>query len=266
MEVVELLRRGELQAAIEAATNGVRRAPADIDQRYSLVALLAMQGELDRADSHLEAIGSLRPDLAFAVSVYRSCLEAEEERRRVFDGKAEPGRPPEPSAIVDRRITLRRCLLGAGDAAAAMSACADEPPVAGTLDGRPFAALVDHDDALGGVLEVFASGRYLWLPFANLRSLSFEPPKGLFDLLWVGCNFEDHDGRRALVHVPVLYAGSHTHADPLVRCGRKTEWSDEAGVAFRGFGPRVLRADDQEVPLLDVRRIDLTRPAGAAHG
>ncbi|MBZ0151966.1 MAG: virulence protein SciE type, partial [Planctomycetes bacterium] len=74
MEVVELLRRGELQAAIEAATNGVRRAPADIDQRYSLVALLAMQGELDRADSHLEAIGSLRPDLAFAVSVYRSCL------------------------------------------------------------------------------------------------------------------------------------------------------------------------------------------------
>lgn len=266
MDVVELLRRGELQKALEAATDGVRRSPTDIDQRYALVALLTMRGELDRADSHLEAISSLRPDLAFAASVYRACLEAEEERRRVFEGKAMPGRPPEPSAIVDNRIALRRSLLGDGDPGAAMAACADEPRVSGTMDGDAFASLADHDDALGGVLEVFASGRYLWLPFANLRSLSFEEPKGLFDLLWAGCNFEDRDGRRAAVHVPVHYAGTSTHPDPLVRCGRKTEWADEGGVAFRGFGPRVLRADDREVPLLDIRRIELARGDDAANG
>lgn len=255
MEAFDLLRRGELEAAISALVDQVRRAPAEVDHRYNLAGALVLNGDLDRADTHLDAISTMRPELTVAVSVFRNCLQAEEERRRVFAGRATPGRPPEPSPIVEHRIALRQRLLDGGDVAAAFAACADEPGTPGELDDVPFASLADHDDGLGGVLEVFAGGRYLWLPFANIRSLEFSAPRGLLDFSWAAAEFEDRDGRRATIHVPVMYAGTSTHANPLVRAGRVTEWEDERGVVFRGFGPRVLRVDDRELPLLDVRAV-----------
>lgn len=254
MDAFELLRQGKLQDAIDATIALVKKQPTAVDHRYNLAGLCVLQGDLDRADTHLDAISSLRPDLAVAVGVYRSCLEGEEERRRVYAGAASPGLPPETTDGLEARIRLRQQLATGGDAAAALAAC-QEPPVAGQLDGADFASLVDHDDTLGPVLEVFAGGRYLWVPFAGLRSLQFAAPRGLLDFLWTSCDFEDREGRRATVHVPVLYAGTSAREDPLVRYGRVTEWEDEGGIAFRGFGPRVLRADDREIPLLEVRTV-----------
>ncbi|MCA8951016.1 MAG: hypothetical protein KDE27_16040 [Planctomycetes bacterium] len=255
MDAFELLKTGDLASAIEATIGAVRAHPTDVGHRYNLAAMLVMQGDLDRADTHLDAISTLDPKLAVAAAVFRACLEAEEERRRVFAGTAKPGMPPAGAEAIERRVELHERLRAGDDANAAMAACAGDAAGQGELDGATFRSLADQDETLGGVLEVYASGRYLWLPLNGFRSLDFAAPKGLLDLVWASCEFEDRDGRRATVHVPVLYADTAAHADPLVRVGRVTAWTDCDGIAFRGHGPRLLQVDDREVPLLDVRSI-----------
>src|SRR5256884_9996718 len=58
------------------------------------------------------------------------------------------------------------------------------PRASGTLNGRPFATLEDADPRIGPRLEVFAAGRYLWIPFAHLAPVRMSAPKRLRDLLW----------------------------------------------------------------------------------
>src|SRR6266571_4683589 len=51
----------------------------------------------------------------------------------------------------------------------------------------------------------------------------FDPPR---DLLWLPATLEAHPGPVGEVFLPVLYTGSHTHADERVKLGRMTDWLD----------------------------------------
>lgn len=265
MDAYDLLREGRLDDALRLQTEAVKSRPSDVDARYVMVAVLALLGEFDRAERHLTAIAELHPELAAASAVYSGLVTAEEERRRVYQDGETPGLAPDVPDALHARAALRRH-LARGDAAAAQTAWqqvqqAGGGDVGGEVDGRRFGRIRDYDDSLGDVLEVFAGGRYLWLPWRSIRSLSCAPPRGLLDLIWARCDLTDARGIRATVHVPVLYAGTAGHADPLVRSGRKTEWQDEAGLVFRGHGPRILLLDEDEVPFLSLR--ELTCGGGA---
>jgi type VI secretion system protein ImpE len=196
-----------------------------------------------------------------AVSMYRSLLAAEEERARAYAGKAPPNVAPEAEAagmVHDRiaALTLVQNERWADAQVLLARAQNSEAPRAGSLDSVAFASLADYDELLGPVLEVFAGGRYFWVPFLRLQRVEITAPRSSLDLLWLPATIFEHGGVEARVHLPVHYAGTHTHADPLVRAGRKTVWEDVGGVAFRGFGPRLLLADGaRDVPLLSVRSI-----------
>jgi len=263
MDGLDLLAKGDLAAALEQQTALVRQQPADPDHRYNLAAMLTMRGELDRALGQLTTIGKLQPQLANAVAVYHGLLEAEEERRRVYAGLARASLPPDAPVGLDGRRELRARLAG-GDAAqarAAMERLVAQPSGAGSIDGAPFARLVDADESLGDVLEVFAGGRYLWWPFCGIAALVFAPPRALLDFIWAPCELRERSGRTSRVHVPVLYCGSLGHADAAICRARRTEWVDEHEVAFRGFGQRIFAVDDGERPLLEVRRIEFAPAA-----
>lgn len=257
MEAISLFQQSKLGEALEVQTAALRADPTNVDGRYHMAGLLGFAGEFDRALAHLDFIAGERPELAPAVAMYVSSVHGEEERRRIYAQGHVPSTDPENEAAVRRRVRLRQH-LAAGDAAGAakeMAAIAAEPVPKASLAGGEPVPFFDHDDGIGALLEVFVGGRCLWLPTANLRSLEFTPPRGLLDLLWAQCAIETRSGQRYAAHVPALYSGTAGRSDAQVRCGHKTEWQDELGVAFRGYGQRVFVAGDQEIGILELRSI-----------
>jgi type VI secretion system protein ImpE len=263
MTAEELFREGRLDDAIQAQVQVVKKSPADQDARFLLFALLCFAGDLERAERHLDALSTQDQVLQRGSLLYRSLLSSETERRKVFEHGARPVLPPDPPANVEPRL---RALahLRAGDPAAA-GKCIDEAvaatsAIAGSLGGEPFDQIRDYDDLLGSVLEVFAGGRYLWLPFENIRSLEIAEPATALDTLWAPASLRDKGGEEARVHLPVLYPGSHAHAEGALRLGRQSAW-EERGELYVGAGQKVLLTargeETAEHALLSVRSLEL---------
>jgi type VI secretion system protein ImpE len=272
MTAQELFDKGQLAEAIQQQNEQVRAHPADQDERYFLVVLLAFAGELDRAFLQLQTIDSQNPDLSGGTTVYRGLLSAEAERWAVFHGAGRPLLPPDCPAHVESRLEVLEAVR-TGDAALADAALerANEhaPELQGKLNGEAFEAIRDYDDVLGPVLEVYAGGKYLWLPFDHIRQLDISEPEHQLDLLWAPAKLLDAAGEEASVHLPVLYEGSSQAEDGRARIGRLTEWVDWEDVVFRGVGQKTLlcaQADElREKGLLEVRTLELAdAPSGGA--
>jgi type VI secretion system protein ImpE len=135
-------------------------------------------------------------------------------------------------------------------------------PVAGTINGRPFLSIEDADPRLGARLEVMAGGRYLWLPFAHIAAVHVEPPAHLRDLRWlparVATNASVRDMELGEVLLPSLTPAAWRHEDPELRLGRATDWDELPDGAFAPVGQKLLRIDDELVPLVDVRDLVIT--------
>jgi len=247
----------------------VRARPGDVDARVELMVLLCFAGELDRAAAQLDTLALQNPELAVGTAHYRGLLGAEAERRAVYERDGAPLLPPDCPAHVEARLEALRALRG-GDAAAAgealQQAMDSAPAHEGKLDGESFDSLVDRDDVLGPVLEVYAAGRYLWLPLERVRRLELAAPRRRIDLLWPTATLADTAGGEANVHLPALYAGSHAATDGRLQLGQMTDWRDELGVAFRGIGQKVLCARrgerEREIGLLELRTLELAGDGG----
>jgi type VI secretion system protein ImpE len=233
----ELFQAGKLNEAVQALGVEVRDNPTDVRRRTFLFELLCFQGEFDRAEKHLNLLADASPDAKLGAMLYFSALHAERTRHQLFERKEYPHAP------------------ASGDARG------------GTLDGKPFENLQDADPRVGPRLELFAAGAYLWIPFEHVESIEIQQPKKLRDLLWIpalvrtGPAFQDKELGEVLM--PVLAPFSYKRADDSVRLGRATEWDEEEGESVP-FGQRVLLVDGEEVPLLEIRKIEFARAAEAS--
>jgi len=259
----ELFKEGRLAEAIEAQNAEVKRHPADEDARYLLFVLLCFAGELERAEKQLDVLGRQDQKAQMGGLLYRSLLVAELERRQVFEGDARPVLPPDPPDYVEERLRALESLR-AGDLDGLEKsidrAVEQSPILSGSLDGREFEGLRDYDDLLGTTVEIFAGGRYLWMPLDRLQRLEISEPTTVLDTLWHPAKLRDAEGEEADVHLPVLYAGSYAHEKEAVRLGRVTEWI-ERGEYYMGAGQHILLVSRQgevgEEPLLGIRKLEL---------
>ncbi len=266
MDLQAQLDDGDLDAAVASCIAAVKARPGDANSRYRLFAVLCFTGDLHRARKHLAALDVGDPELGRALPVYINLLASEQERRAVYRHGVEPMLPPDPPEhLVLRRDALAAAGRGEHDRSAALveQAVAAQPELTGTLNGAAVNAVRDLDDQLGSLLEVFAGGRYLWLPLERFASLETEPPRNLLDLMWLPARLTDHGGASSTVHLPVLYEGSwEAGDDPRCATGRTTEWYDAGGGLARGRGQRVLAwsapdGDANELPLLELRTLEL---------
>jgi type VI secretion system protein ImpE len=62
--------------------------------------------------------------------------------------------------------------------------------------------------------------------------------------------------------VPALYPDSGSHPNDLVRLGRMTDWRQRGEELYMGAGQRLFAVDGEEKPLLDLREVEFTTPAG----
>ncbi|HET8549514.1 MAG TPA: type VI secretion system accessory protein TagJ [Bryobacteraceae bacterium] len=232
-----LFREGKLDEAIAALGDALRSDPSNTRNRTFLFELLCFAGEYDRAEKHLRILGDAGKDALAAGLLYLGALHAE----RIRQGMFAEDRLPAPAAAA---------------------------PFSGALNGKPFRTLADGDARIGARLEVLAGGDYLWIPFEHIAELTIEPPRRLRDLLWASARLRTGPGFRGQdlgeVLIPAIAAGSAQHEDNQVRLGRVTEWyRDEKGNEFP-LGRKLWLVDGEEMPLLEVRTLEIHSTATAS--
>ena len=239
MTAKELFQAGRLDEAVQALGAELRSDPTDTRRRIFLFELLCFAGEFDRAEKQLDIIAQSGREAGMGALLYRGALHAERLRHDLFAKKDYPSAP-------------------AGD-----------EPAAGSLNGKPFESIEDADPRIGARLEIFAAGAYLWLPFKPIASVEMQSPKRLRDLLWIpaivrpGPSFQGAELGEVLL--PALCVFSSKHPKDDVRLGRMTEWEEQDGVTAPA-GQKMLLVDDEEVPILEVRKLEFAIQEEAAAG
>jgi type VI secretion system protein ImpE len=233
----QLFEQGRVREAVKELASYLRDHPADAGQRTFLFELLCIAGDYARAEKQLSILADGGAEAELGAVLYYSALHAEKTRNETFE-KAEFSKHT-PAA-----------------------------PASGTLNGRKFQSLRDADPDLGGRLEVFAAGAYLWIPFAHIESLQMDAPKRLRDTLWApalirtGPAFKSTELGEVLI--PVIYPFSWKNENESVWLGRVTDWSaDEHGTEYPS-GQKVLLVDGEEVPLLEIRSLEFDKQAAPA--
>lgn len=259
----QLLRAGDPRAALARLTDAVRAKPADAKLRTFLAQLLCVLGQWERAHTQLNVVAEMDKLAIPMRETVGHAIRCELIRAQVFAGKRAPmvfGQPDEWLAM------LIESLLRAGGGEAGLAedlarrAFDAAPAVGGLIDEKRFEWLADADSRIGPVLEACVNGRYYWVPFARLASVSFEAPEDLRDCVWMPAQLLFANGGETVALIPTRYPGSQDSADGLICLARKTEWIGIGDERYAGLGQRVLVSDQGEHDLMAVRRIEFDAP------
>jgi type VI secretion system protein ImpE len=254
----ELLDAGDLGAAIDEVTRGVKSNPTDMQQRVLLFELLCFAGEWDRAKRQLDVVGEQSATATIGVMAYHNNIKAEQDREALFSRGLQPHFLSEPPAYVDLHLdAINRLREDNVDEAREVLDRAEEerPAMSGTLNGAPFLDFRDYDDVVGPVLELIVQDKYTWVPLEHVRQVDISPPKHLRDLLWATTRLETTDGTIGEAFLLNLYAGSSKHPDDQVKLGRMTEWKKASESLYLGAGLRLFLVDDHDTAMLQVKNI-----------
>jgi type VI secretion system protein ImpE len=256
----QTLRDGRVEEALAELQNEVRKAPDNAEYRVFLFQLLCVIGDWERARAQLKVLGELSAGSFPLVHVYGAAITCELLRAEVFAGARTPMVLGEPLPWLARLFqALSVAAQGHSAEAASLRAEALEQAsaVPGTIDGQAFEWIADADSRLGPVCEAIVDGRYYWVPFERIRSVTLEAPADLRDVVWMPARLGLPNGGEASTLIPARYPGSEADRDGQIRLGRKTEWDEVAPETFHGRGQRMFATTGGEYALLSVRRIEL---------
>jgi type VI secretion system protein ImpE len=260
-----LFASGQLQEALRALSAEVRRRPADARLRVFLFQLLALLGDWERAAQQLQLAGELEEQNALMVSAYALALWGEREREAVLTGNASANVIGEPAPWhAPLAQSLRALCAGRVGEALELRANAFDAAgtVAGTIDGEPFEWIADADPRFGPCLELILKTGYAWVPFAQIRSLTFEAPTDLRDKIWAPVQITWQSGAEGVGFVPCRYPGSERAGVSGLALATHTEWIGQGGDCFVGRGQRVFVTDTAEYSLLDLRSVTFAAHSG----
>ncbi len=263
---VELVRNGQLNDALAALQQEVRRQPGEAKLRVFLFQLLAVLGQWERAAGQLQVAGELDPGALAMVQSYRDALNCERLRNDIFAGQRSPlvlGDPPAWLAGLLQALQLDAQGESAGARALREQSFEAAPAQAGRIDGADFAWCADADERLGPVLELVMNGRYYWVPFERIRTLKIEAPKDLRDAVWTPANLTWSNGGEAVGLIPTRYAGTAESGDNALLLARRTDWLGDEASGFRGVGQRMFATDQGEYALMATRELQFDTAATA---
>jgi len=254
------LKDGDPAAALARLQEDVRTRPADAKLRVFLFQLLCVLGQWERALNQLKVASELEPLALPMAQMYGDAVRCEAIRTEVFEGRKSPmilGEPEQWLALlIESRLRAGRGETGPAEELR-LRAFEEAPASSGELDGQPFEWLADADSRLGPVMEAIINGRYYWVPFSRLTTVTLEAPEDLRDLVWMPAQLQFDNGGESIALIPTRYPGSESSDDGAIVLARKTSWEPIAGDTYRGLGQRVLATDSGETPLLDVRAISV---------
>ncbi|WP_209426244.1 type VI secretion system accessory protein TagJ [Pararhodobacter sp. SW119] len=260
MDATEHLKSGDLEGALQALQREVRAKPGDPRLRVFLFQLLCVLGDWKRAITQLKLCAELDPRAIPMAQAYREAIVCEMQRQKVFAGEASPmvmGDPQQWLALlIQAQGHLARGEIGHAETLRGQAFDA-APASPGEIDGTRFEWISDADMRLGPVLEAVINGRYFWVPFGAIRSLTLEPPEDLRDAVWMPAQIELVSEGEVVALIPTRYPGTVQDGATAEKLARATSWRDAGNGLFTGLGQRVLTTDAVELSLMDVRRITL---------
>lgn len=264
MDAAAHLAAGDLDAALQALQDQVRKSPADSKLRIFLFQLLAVRGEWNRAVTQLKVCAELDPLAIPMAQTYREGIICEVYREKVFAGEKDPlifGEPQEWIALLIEALKL--LAAGQPDKAAGLRDKAFDmaPTSSGSINDMPFEWIADADMRLGPLLEAVVNGRYFWMPFTAIAEMKFEDPQDLRDVVWTPANVTLKNGGEIVALIPTRYAGTLDHGDAAAKLARRTDWRDLGAETFAGVGQRVYATEGGEVPLMEIRKL-VINPVG----
>ena len=255
------LKNGDPVAALAQLQEQVRSRPEDAKLRIFLFQLLCVTGKWERALNQLGVAAGLDPAALAMAQTYGDAVRCEAIRADVFAGRKSPmifGQPDQWLALLIESLLV----AGRGEPERSRELRArafdEAPPTGGTINGTPFSWIADADSRIGPVLEAVINGRYYWLPFSRLLKLEIEKPEDLRDMVWMPAHLQFENGGEAVALIPTRYPGSEASSDGLILLARKTVWEDAGDDSYRGLGQRVITTDVDDIPLMDVRKVELT--------
>lgn len=227
-------REGRLDDAIAALGGSLREDPSDGRARMFLVELLCFSGGYERARRLIEGLALADPEALLGMGAFQQALTAIEERREMFRTGDLPKSDDE-----------------------------EDVPIRGTLNGEPFENLRDADPRIGTRFEAIINGAYVWVPMRHVARFSMDAPARLRDLFWINAEMEGAlsvGGQLNDIVLPAMTATADAHPDDQVRLGRVTEWEELESGDQAPVGQKLLRVDDREISLLEVRELVITQP------
>ncbi len=261
----ELVQQGKVKEALAALQGEVRAKPNDAKLRVFLFQLLAVLGDWDRAVNQLKVVTDQDAEALLMAQVCGPALAAENLRAEIFAGKRTPLILGKPEEWVSWLVQANKHFAD-GEYAAATElrdkAFEAAPTVGGTLNGQAFEWIADADQRFGPLLEAIIDGKYYWIPYSNIRELTIEKPSDLRDLVWLPSIMTLAAGAQKIALLPVRYPGTEKTEDGAALLARKTEWLEQGGISG-GVGQRIVATDGAEVPLLEVRKLQVNAPVEA---
>jgi len=245
----------------------VRQAPRDARLRTFLFQTFCITGEWDRALTQLKLTLDLDPKAEAMVTTYQAAIRCEVLREKIFRGERTPTVFGDPGNWVPLVIEANR-LLAAGqrdEAARLRDAAFDDAPTIGcVVNGQAREWIADADPRLGPIIEAVVEGKYMWIPCHRVKWLSVEAPADLRDQVWMPARFTWTNDGEAVALIPTRYPGSAACPDPLIQLARKTEWNEVDENWSLPIGQRMLVTDEDEVALMDLRKLSIMQEAADA--
>jgi type VI secretion system protein ImpE len=254
--VTEAFRAGNLAKAKELLQGKIRAAASDSKLRLSLLQLLCLMGEWERARVQLEVVESLGDENRSWLNLLGPAMMGETLRRDVFQGKTTPLVLGEPSEWIAKLIQALK--PGDAQAQADLRAAAFDaaPEIAAKVNGEEVPWLADADSRLGPVCEAIMEGKYYWIPFDRIKRVSLEPPTDTRHLVWLPAQATWSTGGESAIMIPTRYVHSEAASDDSLRLARRTTWDELAPGQYAGLGQRMLTSGERDFPILDVRTIE----------
>lgn len=263
MRAQELLKSGDLDATLAALQAEVRAKPADAKLRIFLFQLLCVMGDWKRAITQLKVSAELDGMATPMAQTYREGIICEVYRAKVFAGEKDPLVFGEPQEWVALLVEAQKHLAAGRPQDAATlrdKAFAAAPAVTGTLNGEAFEWVADADMRLGPILEAVVNGRYFWMPFNAISTITAEPPKDLRDCVWTPVNIVLKNGGDIVALIPTRYVGTAESGTDAEKLARATDWVDAGGETFVGRGQRLLATDTGDTAIMDLRKLVIHQP------
>ncbi|GMG81610.1 type VI secretion system accessory protein TagJ [Paralimibaculum aggregatum] len=272
MSALDLLKSGDLSAALAAVQADVRTDPSAAKHRIFLFQLLCVLGDWNKAVMQLRLAAQMDESATPMAQTYREAIGCELVRERVFRGETAPlvlGEPQQWSALLIEALAP----LARGDHATAErlrgEAFEMAPATSGEIDGTRFEWMADADMRFGPMLEVIVNGKYFWAPFDSIMQIDIDPPTDLRDRVWTPAMITWAAGGETPALIPTRYPGTAELPEDVMRLARETRWEEAGEGLFVGLGQRVIATDAEEYGLMDIRKIvldveEVTEPGDAA--
>ncbi|WP_028773301.1 type VI secretion system accessory protein TagJ [Shewanella waksmanii] len=257
MEIVkQMIQEAKLTQAIEYIEQLLRDDPLNPDLKSTLIELLCISGEYERADKQLNLIVQKHPDFLIGASNLRQLLRAAQSRQDSLTGQSVPKLFSEVDGHSEAFMKLRVELNQGQPEQVSQGAIALEqarPAIAININDQPNQEVRDLDDTLGGFVEIFGTdGHYYIAQLSEIDYIHFKPVSSLVEQVWRRVDIAIKNGPCGEAHIPVVYATSETDSQKL---GRETDWHESATDVMTGRGMKMWFVDNAALPLSAISKL-----------